>query len=228
MAPPNPAATSGPKALLKKIPPWGWAIGAGATLGIGWRLYKGRREPEALDAPVGEASLDPGTAGYDLATQPSPGGAYYPAPIGEDISGETIGAVGQTALETVIGGITGVVESLPTLIASVPQAPPNDPLDYGGLADLVNAIKPAAPIPQAPAPAAKPITTQPKPPTTTKPRGVTILGRTWDRAIGYKEIINDRRGRTFVISWPNRKEMWDTWVNKEGQRRWVRVWLHYT
>lgn len=222
MAPPNPGAMSGPKALLKKVPPWGWAVGAGLTLGIGYTLYKGRREPVASDAPVGEESLA-GTdlTGYDIATQPSPGGAYYPAPLGSDVSGETIGAVGQTALETVTSGITGIVESLPSLIAAVPQPTPSDPIDYAGLGEFFHAI-----IPQAPAPAPAPIPTTPKPPAApSQPRGVTILGRTWERAISYKEVINDRRGRTFVITWPHRKEMWDTWIPKgSNTRKWVKVW----
>lgn len=225
MPPPNPGATSGLKALVKKVPPWGWAVGAGAVLGIGYSLYKGRRTAEAQPPPVGEDSLA-GTdlTGYDIATQPSPGGAYYPAPLGSDISGETIGAVGQTALETLSGGLTGVIETLPSLIAAVPQPIPAEGIDYAGLGEFIHAI-----IPQAPAPAAAPIPTTPTPSTPTKPRGVTILGRTWERAIGYKEVVNDRRGRTFVISWPNRKEMWDTWIPKgSNTRKWVKVWERQT
>jgi hypothetical protein len=221
VAPPaSPGAASGPAALLKKIPPWGWAIGAGGVLGLGYTLYRGRRTPDAQVAGETELTGD-GLTEYDLATQPSPGGAYYPSPPVSDVSAETVGAVGQTALETGIGGIVGIVETLPSLIAAVPQS---EPVDYAGLGEFIGNI-----IPQTPAPQPAPVVTTPKPTTTTKPRGVTILGRTWERAIGYREVVNDRRGRTFVISWPNRKEMWDTWIPKgSNTRKWAKVWERQT
>jgi hypothetical protein len=204
MAPPTPpAAGATPKGLLKKIPPWGWAIGAGGVLGIGYSLFRSRRDPTAIDAaPAGEADL--AYEDYTLSAQPSPGGAYYPSPGVVDVSAETVGAVGQTALETVVGGITGVVESLPALIAS---APTPEPSEWGpeGIASIIAAM------PQAPAPQAAPISAPKKPPAAKPPTGVTILGRKFPNATGYTERKNAGIGRTFDVQFPGRVERWETW-----------------
>lgn len=211
--PTPPAAKAKPGNILKRIPPWGWAIGAGAVLGIGYTLYKGRREPEVLDAPVGEEAL---AGEYDLATQPSPGGAYYPStPIIAEPA-ETVGAVGQTALETVIMGMTGVFESLPGLIeASRPELPEvPEPPD-------INITMPSAP---APAPAPIPRTPTPTP----RPRGVTILGRNFPNALRYKQLPRPGRGKLFAVDYPNRTEIWETWIPRSGgARKWARRSTRY-
>lgn len=203
MAEPAPPTRAGLGATLKKIPPWGWAVGIGGTLGIGYALYRGRRDPTAQEAPAGETDLA-GYTEYDLATQPSPGGAYYPSqPIIAEPA-ETVGAVGQTALETVVGGITGIIESLPGIIEA---SRPPDPVPVTDL--------PAAPAPQplTPAPAPAPA-----------PQGVTVLGRRFPNAVRSAEIPTPRlQSRDFNIHFPGgRVERWRTWTDK-GQRKWRKI-----
>lgn len=207
MAPSPPVAAKTPRGLLKKVPPWGWAIGAGGVLGLGYTLYRNRRTATAIDgAPAGEADLAADGVDYQFAAQPSPGGAYYPAAGVSDVSAETVGAVGQTAVESVIGGITGVVETIPALLAAVPQS------EWGpeGVASLIAAM------PQAPAPQAVPISTPAAPPAAKPPTGVTILGRTFPNALSYKELSNPGIGRTFDVKFHGRTERWETW---DAERR---------
>lgn len=231
MAPPTPPpAGKTPGKFLKKIPPWGWAIGAGGALGLGYTLFRSRRDATAIDAAgAGEADLAATSDDYTLAAQPSPGGAFYPSnPIIAEPA-ETVGAVGQTALETVVGGITGIVESVPALLAAVPVAEPNE---WGpeGIASILAAM------PQAPAPQAAPITAPKKPPATKPPTGVTILGRKFPNATGYTERANKGVGRTFDVQFSGRVERWETWdaewvkptKSKKGhwkqiQRRWKKL-----
>lgn len=197
----EPATTKG---LLKRIPPWGWAIGAGGILGLGYTLYRQRRTPDAQAPPAGESASD-FYGEYDLAAQPSPGGAYYPStPIIAEPA-ETVGAVGQTALETAIGGITGVIENLPALIAATPQPQQSEQMDFAG---IITALQPL--FPTAPAPGAAPPPTVPNPPAATPPKGVTILGKTFPNATDYKERSHPGRGREFDVYFPKRVERWFT------------------
>lgn len=177
-APPTAKVAGNP---LKKMPKWGWLAAGGAVLGIGYSLYRdkhaqapapdtaGQTDPTAIDPTTGQP--------YGMSVQPSPAGVVYPGAAPAD-SGATVGSVGQTALETGIGGITGVIEALPGLITAlnpVGVEPPHNPA-----------------FPATPAPA--PATPVPRPPGNTPPvppgyhKGNSIHGKVFPGAYCWAHI----------------------------------------
>lgn len=127
MPPPTAATAPKPSGLLKKVPTWGWLVLGGSALGLGYALYRDRHSAAPSDVPPGEDAIDPAL----LSSQPSPAGFVSNA-AGPVDSGETVGAVGQTALETSVAAITGLFDALPGIITSFrdpvfPQSLPQTP-----------------------------------------------------------------------------------------------------
>lgn len=189
---------------LRKVPTWGWLLVGGAGLGIGYSFYRDRRNPDGLEGSAGEESLTAGLGEEDYyygGSQPAPIGVISaPAPYSE--TGQ-VGAIGQTAFETLVDAITGIYESVPAII----EAARPDPIE-------------ATPLPAAPPPdySGSPITAPPAPspapapaPTPVQPTSVTILGRRFSGAYRYTEIATPNlRSRDFNVYWhkPHLDERW--------------------
>lgn len=178
---------------LKKVPTWGWLLVGGASLGVGYSLYRDRRNP-ALEGSAGEQSLE---AGLDpsldyYANQPAPIGVVSP-PAPYDNTGQ-VGAIGQTAFETLVEAVTGVVETVPALI----EAGRGDPVP-------INIT-----LPQTPSPAQSPTPPRSGPPKQ-GPTSVSILGKRFVGAYRFAEVQTKVPGaREFNVFWhkPHKDERW--------------------
>jgi hypothetical protein len=223
--PPTPAPPTADRpgsmgALLKRVPTWAWVVGGGGILGIGYAMYRDRRMGVEEGPPAGEESLAE-LSEYDLATQPSPGGAYYPSqPIIAEPA-ETVGAVGQVALETLAGAFTGLIETLPGLIEAG-RAP--EPVVVGDMA--------AAPPPDsgagftsAPTPGPGAARPRPAPRRTPAPRpSVTILGKKFNGATRFHEIPTPGmpHGRDFNVFYPKPHQD-ERWRYNTQTRQWRKI-----
>lgn len=199
---------------IRKVPTWGWLVVGGATLGVGYSAYRDRKTPDALAPPAGEGDL---AAGDGLSQGDYFYGGSQPAPIGivsppapYDNAGE-VGSIGQTAFETLVEAVTGVVDTVPALI----EAARPDPVPI------------TISLPQAPAPAASPtpIRTTAPGPVATAPTSVTILGKRFVGAYRYAEIPTPKlASRDFNVFFPkpHHDERWRTWYSN-GSRHWNKI-----
>lgn len=210
--------------IVKRVPKPVWLAVGGATLGLGYALYrdKQRRALTMATAP-GDTYIDPGT-GLPVAADtvsavpsgisyaPTPIGTVQQVPVGVTEPAETVGAVGQTAIESV-GGIfdsaVGAISTFGQSVIDIAARPAPEPIvipanvpDYTGLAEFIRAIPSAQPPPAAtPAP---PATEAQK---TTLPAGYsagnTILGKTFPNAAGWRETTGPgdkaNKVRTFIV-----------------------------
>lgn len=189
---------------LKKIPTWGWLLVGGASLGVGYSLYRDKRNPDALEGSAGQTDLEAGLGSddyYYAGSQPSPIGVVSPA-APYDNTGQ-VGAIGQTAFETLVEAVTGVVETVPALIEAGRGEPP-----------VIN-VMPAAPSPAA---APEPPRQGPAPPQTS----VNILGKHFAGAYRYQEIPTPRlKSRDFNVFWrkPHKDQRWRR--NPDG--KWTKI-----
>lgn len=220
---------------LKKVPVPVWLGLGGAAIGIGWSYAKNKGQEEATPLPAtGTEPIDAYTSDYSQYGYDSTGSVppIYAAPSGD--SGETVGAVGQTALET-LGDAFGSLSDFVTA-----NAPP--PLD---LPALITALRePYTGIPQGAAPTPVAVNPAPKPATVaspTKPPGYHSGGRvhntsgtvsrTFSGASGWIEIPTpDNRFSDFHVAFPNHVlQRWRGWgrgshvpVSKRGD--WDKIW----
>lgn len=184
------------KATLRKVPTWGWLVVGGAGLGIGYRLYQDRRTGDAQPGSAGEEDLLATDPGYMVSDTPVPYGVQAPVVVQPEGGASEVGSIGQTAIETVIGGITGVIEGLPAIIeASRPEPIP---------------VQVA--LPATPAPGSQPVQ-QPGPVVATpaQPPSVTILGRRFPGAYRYSEVSTpNMKARDFNVYYhkPHKDERW--------------------
>jgi hypothetical protein len=205
----------------KKVPPVVWigAVGGGLVLG-----FIALRRGESADAAEGAAEASSYMGGEDGTSygMSEDGMSYIPAGVGVSTpviappeSAETVGAIGQTALETFGSFFTDIFgrqtefdaeqqESWRTLIeklsfAQPPRVPPN-------------AHQPVVP---------KPTPVKPKPPAAMKPQGkpqkdLVIHGGTFKKVLGYADrgIKKDAKGKNYREFWVYRPDnLYAVWAH---------------
>lgn len=213
---------------IKKIPTPVWLGLGGAAVGLGVVALKGRQEPAPEVPPVGEGDALL-TDEYGLEPySPTAVGPVYAAPSVEPA--ETVGAVGQTGLETIGDFFTGFIEGLPELIGSIRE--PYDGVPQSQPPQVI-IQQPVTPGP-SPAPSPAP---GPAPHAANKPASYAsgppphARGSVSNGATGHKEITTpDTRFRDFHVSYGNHTlKRWRWWatgahVPKAKRDTWDLIW----
>lgn len=192
--PTNPVGqgAKGIGASIKRVPRVVWLVAAGGGLGLVYAKKRAAKNQAVADATVTPAAADPGALSYS----PSPVGAAVAAPPDSTGAAETVGAVGQTALETSLTSLTTIIN---TLLSR----------EYGP-----NYQQPS--FPNNPSPAVAPPPPQPAPPSSSGPvRPAGYLAKntintgtgtkTFPGASGVKELARDNKAGiiAFGVAYPN-------------------------
>lgn len=218
-APASPARSQGSLAAIKRLPrPVLYAF-LGAVIAAGFVLYK-----RATSTPPGDTVEGPDMADTGVGSVPAEQLAGVPSPVYVQPSvplpepAETVGAIGQTALETLVGLIGTVIDPART------QPQVDVGAEIGEIISHLPLTPPPAPAPiQANVPTAAP----------TRPPGYntgnTVAGKTFSGAVGWKEIPTpDARFNDYHIAFrDHRLERWRKHLrNHDGQRAgtWDRIW----
>lgn len=209
------AATVPVKKGLKKLPTPVLIAGGGAVIGLGYAFLRDRNGGEDTSA-VDEAYVDPYAYASEGVGAIPTGVAYVGTPTPTD-SGEVVGAVGQTALDSLLGLVGEILNR--------PQPPIVIPPGYGVInpADPGNGSLPASPPPP-------PATPTPAPTQPTKPKkpglppgyhaGGTItdgkLRKNFPAAEGWARVGSGGKGkdhwvRYHVIFWKGNKWLRQVW-----------------
>jgi hypothetical protein len=219
---PSPAVTKVGNPL-KRLPTPVKLVLVGGTLGLGYSLYKSRNASmvAAVDQGSGgdtstASDIGGGGGGGDYSYQSVPAGGTTQVPVAGPDSGETVGAVGQTALETVGNIATGFQSSLTEIVTSRPDPPPPD---WEGLAAFFSAAQP----PAQPAPTARQVTntsTQATNAPTKHVDSVTILNHKFNGGVSYRELQGTKDHRSFLIEFQNgHHEGWYYYTTKTGKHK---------
>ena len=216
-APPTATKAGNPFAALKKAPPVVWLGAGGVAIGLTYAVLRDRNTPPVTEVPL---SAEPGPQQYESLGVPAAPLGYVQGPIVSEPA-ETVGAVGQTALET-LAEMYGTL--IPLLIASIErqaaQPPPApQPIPGGG-----------PPPPPAPAPPPNPVPPKPSLPpgynagptiTETSPK------KTFPGAIGWARIASGGAGSAhwidYHVRYTNKLQRWRYRPNV-SPKRWDKIW----
>lgn len=232
---------------FKNVPTPVLIAGGGAVIGLGYVALKSRGESASGEPiPAEDENLYPATpvADYgDVSTQsyvPS-GVAYVSGAGGGEDASSTVGAVGQTALDSVLGLATAAIGALGQqagtatetagAVATRPELSP----------ELLAAIRPAAPtVITMPAPQPPPPARPATPVAAAKPDALRAgysrfpmpvkYKKTFPGAIGWARVASGGAGSKhwidYHIQFPKGKiQRWRYYPNVSGGR-WTKIWAN--
>lgn len=225
----TPAGANAPTAnnikdIIKKVPTPVWLAIGGVTIGLAYAAWRDRNTPDVVETEgnTGESELGYAEVDYGVSSPIIPPSVQPNYPD----SGETVGAVGQTALETLLAGQQSMFDTLLGWIENQQPAP----LPASGPPPPASPAEPPGTPQQTPPPSAGRRRNKPAHynagSVARNPSGTVSLAR--PGASGWIVIPdNSREFALFNFSFPNGKtERWIKWGtgkhvprNKRGKAR---------